>query len=46
MPHLSIKLGNIRATSFKEIWENSEVLTSIRDFENLKGRCGVARAKV
>jgi radical SAM protein with 4Fe4S-binding SPASM domain len=44
-PYLPIKLGNIRETPFKEIWENSEVLTSMRDFENLKGRCGVCEYK-
>ena len=44
-PYLPIKLGNVRETPFKEIWENSEVLTSMRDFENLKGRCGVCEYK-
>jgi radical SAM protein with 4Fe4S-binding SPASM domain len=44
-PYLPIKLGNIRETPFKEIWENSEVLTAMRDFENLKGRCGACEYK-
>ncbi len=44
-PYLPIKLGNIKETPFKEIWENSEVLTSMRDFENLKGRCGACEYK-
>jgi radical SAM protein with 4Fe4S-binding SPASM domain len=40
-PYLPIKLGNIREKSFKEIWFNSEVFKSLRDFNALKGKCGV-----
>lgn len=40
-PYLPIKLGNIRERSFKDIWFNSEVLKTLRDFNNLKGRCGI-----
>jgi radical SAM protein with 4Fe4S-binding SPASM domain len=39
-PYLPINLGNIRATSFKEIWHNSSVLTNLRNFNTLKGKCG------
>jgi radical SAM protein with 4Fe4S-binding SPASM domain len=40
-PYLPIKLGNIREKPLKEIWFNSEVLKSLRDFNALKGKCGV-----
>jgi AdoMet-dependent heme synthase len=40
-PYLPIKVGNIRRTSFKEIWTKSEVMNTLRDFNNLKGKCGV-----
>jgi radical SAM protein with 4Fe4S-binding SPASM domain len=40
-PYLPIKLGNIREKSFKEIWFTSEVFKSLRDFNALKGKCGV-----
>ena len=41
-PYLPIKVGNIRNNSFKEIWFGSEILNSLRDYEdNLQGRCGV-----
>ncbi len=40
-PYLPIKLGNIRERTFKEIWFNSGVLKTLRDFNNLKGKCGV-----
>jgi radical SAM protein with 4Fe4S-binding SPASM domain len=40
-PYLPIKLGNIREKSFKEIWFNSDMFKSLRDFNALKGKCGV-----
>ena len=44
-PYLPIKLGNIRDTPFKEIWMNSPILKQLRDFTQLKGRCGVCEYK-
>ncbi|MFA6315992.1 MAG: radical SAM protein [Elusimicrobiota bacterium] len=32
--------GSLRTSSFKEIWENSPLLKSLRDFKSYKGRCG------
>lgn len=40
-PYLPINLGNIRNRSFKDIWFNSEVFKAMRDFDQLKGKCGV-----
>lgn len=40
-PYLPVKLGNVREKSFKDIWFNSEVLRDLRDFNNLKGKCGI-----
>jgi radical SAM protein with 4Fe4S-binding SPASM domain len=40
-PYLPIKLGNIRERSFSEIWFNSDVMKDFRDFDNLKGKCGI-----
>jgi radical SAM protein with 4Fe4S-binding SPASM domain len=39
-PYLPIKLGNVREKSFKEIWFNSEMFKTLRDFNALKGKCG------
>jgi AdoMet-dependent heme synthase len=39
-PYLPLNLGNIRERSFKDIWFNSEVFKSLRDFDKLKGKCG------
>ncbi|MBI5050603.1 MAG: radical SAM protein [Nitrospirae bacterium] len=33
--------GNIRQKTFKEIWEDSELLKELRDFKKYKGRCGL-----
>jgi radical SAM protein with 4Fe4S-binding SPASM domain len=32
--------GNIRMQPFKNIWENSELFKSLRDFKSYKGSCG------
>jgi heme b synthase len=32
--------GNVRETSFKEIWEGSELFKDLRDFKKYKGKCG------
>jgi radical SAM protein with 4Fe4S-binding SPASM domain len=40
-PYLPIKLGNIKEKTFSEIWFNSEVFKNLRDFNTLKGKCGV-----
>ncbi len=39
-PYLPVTLGNIREESFKDIWFNSEVFKDLRDFDQLKGKCG------
>lgn len=40
-PYLPINLGNIREKSFRDIWFNSKVFRTLRDFNNLKGKCGI-----
>lgn len=40
-PYLPIKLGNIREKRFKSIWFDSEIFRTLRDFNNLKGRCRI-----
>jgi radical SAM protein with 4Fe4S-binding SPASM domain len=40
-PYLPIKLGNIREKSFSEIWFTSEIFKALRNFDALKGKCGV-----
>jgi len=38
---MPVSLGNIREKSFKDIWFNSKIFRSLRDFDKLKGKCGV-----
>jgi|WetSurMetagenome_2_1015567.scaffolds.fasta_scaffold66581_1 AdoMet-dependent heme synthase len=45
-PYLPIKLGNVRETSFKNIWQNSPVFKALRDPGCLKGKCGVCEYKI
>jgi len=37
---LQVKLGNIREESIRQIWKDSQVLSSLRDRSLLEGRCG------
>jgi radical SAM protein with 4Fe4S-binding SPASM domain len=40
-----ISIGNLLATSLKQIWEESELLEELRRKENLKGKCGRCKIK-
>jgi radical SAM protein with 4Fe4S-binding SPASM domain len=40
-PYMPLNLGNVRERSFRDIWFNSEVFKALRDFDRLKGKCGV-----
>jgi radical SAM protein with 4Fe4S-binding SPASM domain len=39
-PYLPIKLGNVKETTFKDIWFNSKVFKDLRNPDCLKGKCG------
>lgn len=40
-PYMTVVAGNVRAKSFREIWETAPILQQLRDATQLKGRCGV-----
>ncbi len=42
---LDIKCGDIKQTTFKDVWENSIVFNKLRDFNNLEGKCGICEYK-
>lgn len=42
-PYLPVTVGNIREQPFKQIWTESRTLNTLRDFGNLKGKCGVCQ---
>ncbi len=37
---LNINCGDVTKTSFADIWKNSDVFLSLRNFDELKGKCG------
>lgn len=38
--YLPVKIGNVRETSFGEIWNESEIFKALRNPSRLKGKCG------
>ncbi len=38
--YFPVSAGNVKAKSFKDIWQDSELFRSLRDFKSYKGRCG------
>jgi len=42
---LQINCGDITNDSFVNIWNNSEHFLSLRNFDNLKGKCGICEYK-
>lgn len=42
---LNLNCGNIKKDSFSSIWNTSEIFLSLRDFKQLKGKCGACEYK-
>jgi AdoMet-dependent heme synthase len=42
---LDINCGDVTKTSFAEIWNHSDIFLSLRNFDNLKGKCGKCEFK-
>lgn len=42
---LHVNSGNVTETPFSEIWKDSEVFLNLRNFDNLKGKCGLCEYK-
>jgi len=38
--YLDLACGDLRESSFREIWENSEIFNQLRDLSAYKGKCG------
>ena len=43
--YLDIPAGNIRESSFGQIWADSPLFHELRDLSNIKGKCGVCEYK-
>ncbi len=37
--------GNIKEKSFREVWETSPLFTDLRDYDKIKGKCGICEYK-
>jgi radical SAM protein with 4Fe4S-binding SPASM domain len=44
--YLPVEAGNVKKSSFPEIWTDSAVLSALRDPDRLTGRCGACEFKV
>lgn len=42
---LHLNCGDITKTSFSDVWNNSDIFLSLRDFSQLKGKCGKCEFK-
>jgi heme b synthase len=42
---LELDCGNVTRTPFREIWNHSEIFLSLRNYDNLKGKCGCCEYK-
>jgi len=42
---MDLNCGDVTQTPFHEIWERSEHFLKLRDYKNLKGKCGVCEYK-
>jgi heme b synthase len=38
--YLTLDCGNVREQSFADIWNSAEAFTTLRDFDQLEGKCG------
>jgi heme b synthase len=42
---LDVNCGNVRQRSFADIWRHAEVFSALRDYDKLKGKCGICEFK-
>jgi AdoMet-dependent heme synthase len=42
---LDLNCGDVTRQSFADIWKTSDIFTSLRNFKNLKGKCGLCEYK-
>jgi len=43
--YLELDCGNVRELPFKQIWEESKIFLDLRDYDKLKGKCGICEYK-
>jgi heme b synthase len=43
--YLDLNSGDVRQTSFAEIWHHSDIFSQLRNYDHLKGKCGLCEYK-
>lgn len=43
--YFNVKAGNVKEKPLSEIWESSRLFRELRDFNLLKGKCGICEFK-
>ncbi|MBW2434189.1 MAG: heme b synthase, partial [Deltaproteobacteria bacterium] len=43
--YLDLNCGDVRQSSFAEIWNHSDIFLELRDYDKLKGKCGLCEYK-
>ena len=43
--YLDVNSGDVRQTSFAEIWHHSDIFANLRNYDKLKGKCGLCEYK-
>jgi heme b synthase len=43
--YLDLNSGDVRQASFAEIWHHSDIFVQLRNFDHLKGKCGLCEYK-
>jgi radical SAM protein with 4Fe4S-binding SPASM domain len=38
--YLDVEAGNVRERTFEDIWRDSELFVRLRDYSQIKGKCG------
>jgi radical SAM protein with 4Fe4S-binding SPASM domain len=42
---LDLNSGDVTRQSFADVWNHSEIFTALRNYSNLKGKCGACEYK-
>ncbi len=43
--YLELDCGNVREQPFRQIWEESPIFVDLRDYDKLRGKCGICEYK-
>jgi heme b synthase len=44
--YLDVEAGNVRRQTFADIWQTSPLFNELRDYSNIKGKCGICDYRI